>query len=108
MAIFSKDELTKEINYIIAFLNLIPLYPLDGGRILRGILFLSVGYKKSLRISTGIAKCLMIIVTLGGVVLLVYFKNLSLILLATYMCVIIKEESKKDRIQQTINELIGM
>lgn len=93
---------------MITFLNLIPVYPLDGGRILRGVLFLTLGYKKSLKISTGIAKSLMIFVTLGGMALLVYFKNPSLILLAVYMYIIIKEESKKDRIQETINELIGI
>ena len=93
---------------MITFLNLIPVYPLDGGRILRGILFLTLGYKKSLKISTGIAKGLMIFVTLSGMALLVYFKNPSLVLLAVYMYIIINEESKKDRIQKTINELIGI
>lgn len=93
---------------MISFLNMIPIYPLDGGRILRGILFLKVGYKKSIKISTSIAKWLMVFVTLIGILLFIYLKNFSLLTLSVYVYLIIKEEEKKDRIQLIINELIGI
>lgn len=56
LAIFLKNELHKSINILIAILNLIPIYPLDGGRIIRAFIIPLAGYKKGIIICSNISK----------------------------------------------------
>ena len=49
--IFESCYLMMEINKILLLFNLIPAYPMDGGRLLQEILWLFIGYQKSLRIA---------------------------------------------------------
>lgn len=102
-----KDLLVREANFAIAILNLIPIYPLDGGRIIRGIIEIFMGYKKSIIISNCISKVVLLGVSFLGIILAVYFKNYSLIFLDIYIFSLIKEELKKERIIKIVNTLIG-
>lgn len=43
--------LLADINLVLLFFNLLPIYPLDGGQILQAILWFFVGQAKSLRIT---------------------------------------------------------
>ena len=49
------------MNGVLLFFNLIPVYPLDGGQILRGLLWLKVGPIRSLKIAS--------IIGFGGAIL---------------------------------------
>lgn len=44
----------RYINYLLLFFNMLPIYPLDGGQILRSLLWFGVGPRKSLLIATPI------------------------------------------------------
>lgn len=100
------DNFMKTVNYVIAFLNLIPIYPLDGGKILRGTLSIILGHKKSIRVSSTISKVIASIIFVFSVVLYIYFKNFSLLLLSLYIYIILREETKKDRILETIRKVL--
>ncbi|MBQ9267795.1 MAG: M50 family metallopeptidase [Clostridia bacterium] len=107
VGLISKDLQIRNVNFAIAFLNLIPLYPLDGGRLLRGAMQMFFGYKKSIVFSNYLAKVLLVGLAIAGIALAVYFKNFSLIFLDIYIFFLIKEEVKKDRIRKVIHSLLG-
>ncbi len=44
------------VNLMLAVFNLIPAFPMDGGRILRGILAMGIGYDKATRIAATLGK----------------------------------------------------
>jgi len=83
-------------NLIIAIFNLLPIYPLDGGRILEGILDIKFEYDKKNKYINGIANLTMVILTIIASVLLVYYENILIFLGILYMWFIIfKERNKK-------------
>ena len=79
-------------NLLIAIFNLLPIYPLDGGRILEGILDIKFEYCKKGKYLESVAKCTMIILTVIASVLLVYYKNIYNFLGIIYMWKIIYKE----------------
>ncbi len=107
IGVLSKNLMIKSINFLIAFLNLIPIYPLDGGRIFRGILEIIFGYRKGIIFCNYVSKMFLMFLSIGGIILAVYFRNYSLLALDGYVFIIIEEELKKERVLKTINSIIG-
>ena len=56
-----KSMLIIYTNFLIMIFNLLPIYPLDGGRILKGILHISFGKRKSEKYINNISKITVII-----------------------------------------------
>lgn len=67
-----------DINLILFAINILPVYPLDGGRILR--LF-------SYRVSVIVSKIFLILIVILSVWLIVEFKSFSMLLIAVYLAV---------------------
>ena len=76
-------------NLILAVFNLIPAFPMDGGRVLRSLLTKKYGYIKATRISAGVGKFLAIIMGVLGL-----FYNIWLTLIAFFIYIGAVEEER--------------
>ncbi len=99
------SETYKLMNLVIALFNLVPIYPLDGGRIIRCVCGILFGKFRGKKISLVITKIFLIILVLLSLVVATFSKNYYLIILVFYVFCIVKEEIKKEQFYGIINYL---
>ena len=95
-------------NFLIMIFNLLPIYPLDGGRILKGILHINFGIQKSEFYTNIITKITVTIITILSSVLILYIHNIAIALIDMYLWyLVIKEDiiyKKREKILENINK----
>lgn len=95
--IFVKDEMLKNLiiyaNLLIFMFNLLPIYPLDGGRILNGVLHIFVGKREAMKLSYNISMIITIIVTAIASIGILYYKNIAIFFIVMYLWVIVLKEA---------------
>ena len=93
-------------NILIMMFNLLPIYPLDGGRILRGILNILAGKRKTNKyinvISIIVASC----TTILALVATWYSHNIAIIFITIYLWIIVVKECKINKQKQKIYEIL--
>ena len=72
-----KNDIYQSINYLILFYNLLPIYPLDGGRILRNIFMAFLGNDKGLIMSKYTTIIFIIIQLVIAFYVFLVMKNIS-------------------------------
>ncbi len=82
-------------NFAIAFFNLIPILPLDGGKILKELLKCFVGLEKSNRYTIFISKIILVIISFLYAILIVKIKNIMILFLLVYLWYLYNIEEKK-------------
>lgn len=105
------DESLKQTiiysNILVAFFNLIPIYPLDGGRILKG--FIKLKYKNNMvadSVVNKISNILAIVLTAISSILILYLKNISIFLVIVYLWIIVIKENKRFDLKKKVNDII--
>ena len=105
------DESLKQTiiysNILVAFFNLIPIYPLDGGRILKG--FIKLKYKNNMvadSVINKISNILAIALTAISSILILYLKNISIFLVIVYLWIIVIKENKRFDLKKKVNDII--
>lgn len=94
-------------NILVALFNLIPIYPLDGGRILKGLIKLK--YKNNIIADTivnRISNILAILFTAISSILILYFKNIAILLVIIYLWIIVIRENKRLDIKKKVSNII--
>jgi Zn-dependent protease len=69
------------INFVILIFNLLPVYPLDGGQILRSLLWFGMGPRRSLLVATSIG----LVGTAGFLLLAWYWQSIWIAVLAVFI-----------------------
>lgn len=82
-------------NILIAIFNLIPLYPLDGGRILKGIIRLKCKEMETDKIVNNISNIIVILLTVISSIGILYFKNIAILFVLVYLWIMVINENKK-------------
>ena len=82
-------------NILIFLFNILPVYPLDGGRILKGTLHILFGKEHSEFLTEKITNINMIILTIVSSITVYYFKNIAIFLICIFLWIITWQENKK-------------
>ena len=111
IAAISKTNIISKINFIYAnlllvIINLVPIYPLDGGRILKGIISIFKGKKKAEQTINKISIIIGIIISALGIWILINNKNIAILFFLLYIWIIIIQENKKLKNKRLMYEIL--
>lgn len=93
-------------NLLIGFFNLIPIYPLDGGRIIKSILHIKQGLKNSYQCTYILSNITIIFLTIVSSIAILYLKNISILLILIYLWIMVIIENKRYNSKMNIYRLI--
>lgn len=82
-------------NILIGIFNLIPIYPLDGGRVIKNIIHITVGLKKSYEYTNQISKVTICILTGICSITILYIRNIAILLILAYLWYLVIAQNKK-------------
>jgi len=83
-------------NLLILLFNILPIYPLDGGRIIKCILHTKMGIIQTEDIINKISNITMIVLTVISSITIYYYKNIAIFLVCIFLWTIVLQE-KNDK-----------
>lgn len=81
-------------NSLLAIFNLIPIYPLDGGRILKECVYSKFGLKKAYKVTNKTANVMVFLLTLMASISILYIHNISIVLILIYLWYLVIQNHK--------------
>ena len=93
-------------NIILAIFNLLPIYPLDGGRILKQIVHIYKGKEQAEEKANYVSKVVVVFLTIITSITILYIHNIAFILVLSYLWYLVVQNEKsyqmKQRMYQTL------
>ena len=82
-------------NILIFIFNSMPIYPLDGGRILKETVHIFKGIYQSYIVTNKVSNIMVIILTILSSILILMYKNIAILLMIIYLWILVINENKK-------------
>ena len=98
-------------NLVIAMFNLIPIYPMDGGRFINEVLKIAFGNKKAYKITYIFSKTILIILTAISSIAILYLQNIAILIIIAYLWYLevleIRKYNRRKNIEKIVNEYVN-
>ena len=105
----SLDPARKTIAYanlLLAIFNLLPVYPLDGGRILKEMVHILKGKEKSYEIVNTVSKATVITLTVIASIAILSIHNIALLLILAYLWYLMIQNEKRYHMKKVMYEQV--
>lgn len=93
-------------NLLLAIFNLLPIYPLDGGRILKEVIHIFKGRKIAYQKSNLISFITVIILTMMTSILILYIHNVAFLIILVYLWYLVIKNQKEYKAYEKAMDLV--
>jgi Zn-dependent protease len=98
---FTALALLARVNLVVGLFNLVPAFPLDGGRVLRALLSWRIGARRATRVASVIGRVVAVLLAVAGVINGLVFVTL----VAAFVYLAASSEARFDRMQETLGQV---
>ena len=98
---FNSEEIVYS-NIIIGIFNLIPIYPMDGGKIIKELLHISLGLRKSYKYIQDISWISIAVLSAITSILILYSKNIAILITLLYLWILTCKSEREFSIKEQI------
>jgi stage IV sporulation protein FB len=95
-------------NFLIFLFNFIPIYPLDGGRVVKSFWKILYGNSKAYQLIDSFSRYMIIMFTVICSFLILYLKNILIIFVLAYLWHLVIEEHKNYVMKKMLDEVLEM
>ena len=103
---FKWKETMIYANFLIGIFNLLPIYPLDGGRVLKAILNKFNNIELVEEILNKTSNMIIILLTIIASVGILYLKNIAILFIVAYLWFIRIAENKRHKLKMRVHKIL--
>lgn len=97
-------------NFLIAIFNLIPIYPMDGGRVINEVIKLFYGNIVAYKLTYIISKTVLILLTAISSIVILYIHNISIVIILAYLWYLeileIRKYNRRKNIERLMEKIV--